>query len=67
MGTVTIANVAGNVYTVTLTSLVATRKWPLYSVGYFVRINQRGLPGDGANLGLGDPDRLDGPYRPTGV
>ncbi len=38
MGTVTIANVAGNVYTVTLTSLVATRKWPLYSVGYFVKI-----------------------------
>jgi hypothetical protein len=38
MGTVTIANVAGNVYTVTLTSLVATRKWPLYSVGYYVKI-----------------------------
>lgn len=38
MGTVTIANVAGNVYSVTLTSLVATRKWPLYSVGYSVKI-----------------------------
>jgi hypothetical protein len=44
MGTVTIANVAGNVYTVTLTSLVATRKWPLYSVGYFVRINSVDYP-----------------------
>lgn len=44
MGTVTISNVAGNVYTVTLTSLVATRKWPLYSVGYFVRINSVDYP-----------------------
>lgn len=38
MGTLTLANVAGNVYTLTLTSLVATRKWPLYSVGYYVEI-----------------------------
>lgn len=38
MGSVTIVNAAGNIYTVTLTSLVATRKWPLYSVGYFVKI-----------------------------
>ncbi len=44
MGTVTIANVAGNVYTVTLTSLVATRKWPLYSVGYYVRMNSIDYP-----------------------
>lgn len=44
MGTVTIANVAGNVYTVTLTSLVGTRKWPLYSVGYFIRINSVDYP-----------------------
>ncbi len=39
MGTATIANVAGNVYSVTLTSLIATRKWPLYSVGYFFRLS----------------------------
>lgn len=38
MGTLTAAVVAGTVYTATLTSLVATRKWPLYSVGYFIRI-----------------------------
>lgn len=44
MGTVTIANVAGNVWSVTLTSLVATRKWPLYSVGYYVKINSVEYP-----------------------
>lgn len=44
MGTITIANVAGNVYSLTLTSLSATRKWPLYSVGYFVRINSVDYP-----------------------
>lgn len=38
MGTITIANVAGNVYTLTLTSLVATRKWPTYAVDYYVKI-----------------------------
>lgn len=38
MGTITIANVSGNVYSLTLTSKVATRKWPLYSVGYYVKI-----------------------------
>lgn len=38
MGTATVANVSGNDFTVTLTSLVATRKWPLYSVGYFFRL-----------------------------
>lgn len=44
MGTVTVANIAGNVYSVTLTSLSATRKWPLYSVGYFIRINSVDYP-----------------------
>jgi hypothetical protein len=39
MGTITVANVAGNVYTATLTSLIASRSWPLYSVGYFLRLN----------------------------
>lgn len=37
MGTLTIANVAGNVYTATLTSLVGSRKWPLYSVDYKIK------------------------------
>jgi hypothetical protein len=44
MGTVTVANIAGNVYSVTLTSLSATRKWPLYSVGYYVRLNSVDYP-----------------------
>lgn len=38
MGTLTVANVAGNVYTATLVSLIATRKWPLYSVDYYLNL-----------------------------
>lgn len=37
MGTANIANVSPNVWSATLTN--ATYKWPLYSVGYFLRIN----------------------------
>lgn len=44
LGTITIANVAGTVYTATLTSLVATRKWPLYSVGYYLKISSVEYP-----------------------
>lgn len=44
MGTITLANVSGNTWSATLTSLVATRKWPLYSVGYYLRINSVDYP-----------------------
>lgn len=39
MGTLTVANVAGDVYSATLVSLIATRKWPLYSVDYYLKIS----------------------------
>lgn len=39
MGTITIANVSGTTWSATLTSLSATRKWPLYSVGYKLKVN----------------------------
>ena len=42
-GNVNIANVAGNVWSLTLVE-AATRKWPLYSVGYYVRINDVDYP-----------------------
>ena len=38
MGTITIANVSGTTWSATLTSLSATRKWPLYSVGYKLKV-----------------------------
>jgi hypothetical protein len=38
MGTLTIGNVAGLVWSATLVSLVLTRKWPLYSVDYYLRV-----------------------------
>jgi hypothetical protein len=44
MGTVTLALVSGTTWTVTLTSLSATRKWPLYSVGYYIRIGSVDYP-----------------------
>jgi len=37
MGLVNIANISANVWSLTLVN-AATRKWPLYSVGYYVRI-----------------------------
>ncbi len=39
MGTITVGNVAGNVYSATLVSLVLTRAWPLYSVDYYLRLS----------------------------
>jgi len=39
IGTVTLVNTSGTSWTVTLTSLVATRKWPLYSYGYYFKLN----------------------------
>lgn len=38
MGTLTIGNVAGLVWSATLVSLVLTRKWPLYSVDYYLKV-----------------------------
>lgn len=43
MGNVNIANVSGNTWSVTLIES-ATRKWPLYSVDYYIRINDVDYP-----------------------
>lgn len=38
MGTITIGLVGGNIYAATLVSLVLSRKWPLYSVDYYLKV-----------------------------
>lgn len=43
MGNVNIASVSANVWSVTLIE-AATRKWPLYSVDYYIRINDVDYP-----------------------